>query len=335
MGTSEDGTHDEPSCCSDTELSDFGPLEPERRPEIYVSIFDPVGEPAFKPSKTKPLPKWMQLLPNNVHRDRDEKRRKAYQCEVDSHSHELQVLGKCPWPRIDQDSSIPFSNHLEGSSETSPKGPRTPSPSLPIDILVQPNKRATIAFDPRAKKHYKSEGSGIYRRTTTTESTYMTPPEYPFPTMTVPPRQRTPFPRLSRPNLERNPTSSYFSHSIDTSEAPLETSPPVSPDDDTPIAKVTPESLICPERQTPHSSEYIEKYSPVTREDITEKYIATAPEPVLDKIRRQRLAKAAEEQEDIDTEVSETTSGNGNGRGSGLDPRMINLHKELKSLFGG
>ncbi|KAI1393649.1 uncharacterized protein F4822DRAFT_19969 [Hypoxylon trugodes] len=31
---------------------------------IYVSIFDPLGEAAFKPSPTKPIPTWMQWLPN-------------------------------------------------------------------------------------------------------------------------------------------------------------------------------------------------------------------------------------------------------------------------------
>ncbi|KAI1640986.1 hypothetical protein F4809DRAFT_660580 [Biscogniauxia mediterranea] len=30
---------------------------------IYVSIFDPVDAPAFKPSPTKPIPRWMQMLP--------------------------------------------------------------------------------------------------------------------------------------------------------------------------------------------------------------------------------------------------------------------------------
>ncbi|KAI1000617.1 hypothetical protein K3495_g7578 [Podosphaera aphanis] len=38
---------------------------------IYLSIFDPLGEPAFVPSKTKPLPKWMQLLPMTVYNDRE------------------------------------------------------------------------------------------------------------------------------------------------------------------------------------------------------------------------------------------------------------------------
>lgn len=31
---------------------------------IYVSMHDPVGEPAFRRSRTKPIPKWMQYLPN-------------------------------------------------------------------------------------------------------------------------------------------------------------------------------------------------------------------------------------------------------------------------------
>ncbi|KAI1502699.1 hypothetical protein F5X99DRAFT_407775 [Biscogniauxia marginata] len=30
---------------------------------IYVSIFDPIDEPAFRPSPTKPIPRWMQMLP--------------------------------------------------------------------------------------------------------------------------------------------------------------------------------------------------------------------------------------------------------------------------------
>ncbi|KAF2966326.1 hypothetical protein GQX73_g7272 [Xylaria multiplex] len=32
---------------------------------LYVSIFDPINAPAFKPSPAKPLPSWMQLLPRN------------------------------------------------------------------------------------------------------------------------------------------------------------------------------------------------------------------------------------------------------------------------------
>ncbi|KAI1337913.1 hypothetical protein F5Y15DRAFT_425339 [Xylariaceae sp. FL0016] len=31
---------------------------------IYISIFDPFGEPAFRPRPTKPIPRWMQMLPH-------------------------------------------------------------------------------------------------------------------------------------------------------------------------------------------------------------------------------------------------------------------------------
>ena len=36
-------------------------MEPSPR-TIYVSLHDPVGEPSFRPSPAKPIPKWMQLL---------------------------------------------------------------------------------------------------------------------------------------------------------------------------------------------------------------------------------------------------------------------------------
>jgi hypothetical protein len=31
---------------------------------IYISILDPMGKPAFKPSRTKPIPRWMQMSPS-------------------------------------------------------------------------------------------------------------------------------------------------------------------------------------------------------------------------------------------------------------------------------
>ncbi|KAI0543259.1 hypothetical protein GGR58DRAFT_15224 [Xylaria digitata] len=36
---------------------------------LYVSIFDPINAPAFKPSPAKPLPNWMRLLPGRNQRD--------------------------------------------------------------------------------------------------------------------------------------------------------------------------------------------------------------------------------------------------------------------------
>ncbi|ESZ98061.1 hypothetical protein SBOR_1592 [Sclerotinia borealis F-4128] len=84
MGVSEDGNPDDSTHShSDTEPADLGPAaeastsstspSASSPSNIYVSIYDPAGR-AFIPSKTKPLPKWMSLLPTNVHRDREESR---------------------------------------------------------------------------------------------------------------------------------------------------------------------------------------------------------------------------------------------------------------------
>lgn len=42
---------------------------------IYVSIFDPLGESAFKPSPTKPIPRWMRWLPSQRGRGREREAR--------------------------------------------------------------------------------------------------------------------------------------------------------------------------------------------------------------------------------------------------------------------
>ncbi|KAI1467283.1 uncharacterized protein F4812DRAFT_460132 [Daldinia caldariorum] len=55
-----DGTLSGPGNPGDDNADYTVPLDPV----IYVSIFDPVNDPAFKPSPTKPIPKWMRWLPS-------------------------------------------------------------------------------------------------------------------------------------------------------------------------------------------------------------------------------------------------------------------------------
>jgi hypothetical protein len=43
----------------------YEPLSPPVSPPIYVSMTNILGEPAFRPSKTKPVPRWMQYLPSS------------------------------------------------------------------------------------------------------------------------------------------------------------------------------------------------------------------------------------------------------------------------------
>lgn len=49
---------------SDRHLDRGLEANPRTPSPIYVSMRDPLGEPAFRRSQTKPIPKWMQYLPN-------------------------------------------------------------------------------------------------------------------------------------------------------------------------------------------------------------------------------------------------------------------------------
>ncbi|KAF3063784.1 hypothetical protein GL218_01661 [Daldinia childiae] len=61
-----DGALGAPEELSDSEGNHVAPLDPV----IYVSIFDPINGPTFKPSPTKPIPKWMRWLPSQRGQDR-------------------------------------------------------------------------------------------------------------------------------------------------------------------------------------------------------------------------------------------------------------------------
>ena len=58
---------------------------------IYHSIQGPVSEPTLKPTKIKPLPNWMSLLPSNIHQDRRQ-RRQVKSSEPCPSYHKLESL---------------------------------------------------------------------------------------------------------------------------------------------------------------------------------------------------------------------------------------------------
>jgi hypothetical protein len=60
IGVGRDGNLDGLSNCG----SPTQPLSSSPAP-VYLSVLDPIGEPSFQPSKTKPIPSWMALLPKN------------------------------------------------------------------------------------------------------------------------------------------------------------------------------------------------------------------------------------------------------------------------------
>ncbi|KAI1272013.1 hypothetical protein F5Y07DRAFT_413004 [Xylaria sp. FL0933] len=64
---------------------------------LYVSIFDPIGTPAFRPHPAKPLPRWMSLLPGHRNCQRDN----TY------HKEEEEERGTCSSPRSVLDVHFP------------------------------------------------------------------------------------------------------------------------------------------------------------------------------------------------------------------------------------
>ena len=47
----------------DDDVPEWTPCPVPLESAIYVSSFDPLSQPAFKPSPTKPIPRWMSMLP--------------------------------------------------------------------------------------------------------------------------------------------------------------------------------------------------------------------------------------------------------------------------------
>ncbi|KAN0114896.1 hypothetical protein V8E51_004440 [Hyaloscypha variabilis] len=73
MGKTSDGTLDREQWQSRKIVTSSDQSQDVEQSDVYVSVLDPFGEPAFKPIKFKPLPSWMNLLPNNIHRERRQK----------------------------------------------------------------------------------------------------------------------------------------------------------------------------------------------------------------------------------------------------------------------
>ncbi|KAI9050056.1 hypothetical protein LZ554_006201 [Drepanopeziza brunnea f. sp. 'monogermtubi'] len=371
MGMAQDGSIDDSYYCSDTELSSVASLpsprtfqEEDTAAIVYVSITDPVGEPAFKPSKTKPLPRWMHLLPNNVHRERERKANPA-EAKVHRNSHEQEPMGTYyssdGFDERDLDAIPSGSEDQQPPSKRQKQGPTRID--LPTVAIPGTKSRASISFDMTSMEGNRcgDKVSRTARRSHTVESDYMTAPESaagsqrsraptPFP--------RTPHPSVSRPPIRRNDTSSYFSHraSIDTQEDSIDDlscllPPLVSPQPSRESAKSSQSSSsvstndpnLCFQLPS-QSSEYIERYQP--KQPLAAKfakYVAAEPEPILEKIKRQRPAEdlggdpADESNGKMKSDVKGKVKawGLADGEDGYTSPSRLDLNRELKNLFRG
>lgn len=109
--------------------------EPDRRrgpSPVYVSMHDPVGEPAFRPSKTKPIPRWMQYLPS-----------------------QRQDAGDCadrPSSLLDDYLSPSDSSITDAATEPEARDSPRPPPVPPHTVPVRPAPAATHEVSPASHR---------------------------------------------------------------------------------------------------------------------------------------------------------------------------------------
>jgi hypothetical protein len=307
MGIADDGRTDDYHRWTYMDMNgSSGSQSKEIQLDIYDLVIGSLGEPKFKPSNSKASPTWMQLLPNNVHRERGQRN---------------EVVGEQSLSLLKNKQSYRVANPaLQGvwglGFTRSPEPITLMSPTLETklsktDIAVKLKTRPTIET---ASEITNKQSLGAVGRSQTMESVYSKLPKSPS-SLSLPARQRTPFPRAL---LTRDVTSSYFSLRKRTVDVP-------EPAQDPCCQLETPSQL-----PITYSAEYIEKYQPKTARATYQKYVAKDPEPILDKIKRQRvrgksMGKAAER-------IVKRRRTEGNEQYE-LDPRREGLHMELRNLF--
>ncbi|TGO71916.1 hypothetical protein BELL_0513g00050 [Botrytis elliptica] len=212
MGVSEDGNPDDSTHShSDTEPAHFGQADPSTSSssissppsDIYVSIYDPAGQ-AFVPSKTKPLPKWMSLLPNNVHREREE-------TEGDTSQKKSQAAvsrAKLPEAYADGASSS-HSDDCQGDH-----GPFTSCPTeegltgvSPREHSGQVTPKDRLSFRERANSASESTSDSTRRPSASTLSSLALPSPHQKACKTTRPRSVSIEEKLPRPH--QHPASAY------------------------------------------------------------------------------------------------------------------------------
>ncbi|PQE33120.1 hypothetical protein CJF32_00007716 [Rutstroemia sp. NJR-2017a WRK4] len=390
MGLSEDSNADEDEHShSDREAADFGQEEAEASNlDVYVSIFDPTG-PAFVPSKTKPLPKWMALLPNNVHRERDQQRKASIAESRGTYPTAFAGL------QIDHTEDCvgghTFATSCLAAEEITPKPTRKPSAAggltpgrsrltsfsdmtddatrLPLTLdapspagFTRRNRSSrprSVSIEVGASKEH-SHGHSAYRRhrrsnTIEPASAQIDSQDYPHKELYE--RQPTPYPRTNP--LDSKVVSTDAAQILGSRKssccelgASLESPSPQASSstfESFPNPKINKNPITTSIFNT--SSEYLDRYKPISSMLPKSYKMEKQPEPIIEKIRRPRVgtANASEITSEIGKKRKERSQTEGAGRGKGpwkgkevvrvgdeevgLDPKREDLKRELRNLF--
>jgi hypothetical protein len=292
---------------------------------IYISVSNPLDEPAFRPRPTKPIPQWMQLPTNPEAQSRVPISVPKRFCgnrttTVESNSSGASTI--CPSKTLSSPTPTPPPRKFQES-------PGSPGPlreSIPRNTPnVEPRRQQTISFvssEPLKLPSSCISGGRRRKSQTASSSSYMTPPEYP----TLIESQssiRSSTPSSARWRRKEDSFDSEFvpQASLNASVKPK---PALRKHE---LARTSPAL----------SSEYLERYRPVKTPSARK---SSTAEPMIDMIRRNSRAEAS-----MARVVEETVTARGsinldNETDNPPDSarfvgRRQHLQSELKKLFGG
>ena len=282
-------------------------------PLIYVSISNVLGEHSFRPSKTKPLPKWMSLLPNNRHQTRNLDLGDFNLYSVPgSHSADLVSSSACTTSPL----SMQMSDH--GSSTMSLSD--TKETDISDDAGCQePRIEASV---------YSSPSETRYRYVEPEQTSYLF---------------RSSREHHSRPSLETKSLLTQIAQATEISASPLHTSKAFISDTPTKIANQffmkDPSTVVVDSGPVgdrplfPSSTErahYTQKYHQLETGGVWKRYMARGAEPDSERLKRQRVhGEETVPNEDHEGGIWRTEATVQDGE---LD-RRDQLRRELMGLF--
>ncbi|XDG00766.1 hypothetical protein ABKA04_000381 [Annulohypoxylon sp. FPYF3050] len=171
---------------------------------IYISIRDPIGEPAFKPSPTKPIPRWMQWLPSQRNKHRQDKPQPH--SLLDEHFPPNTIL-EGDEPTLKSSSICPTNPEQEPTCSVDPSPPpndRRPPQTPEFDNIPNPTIKVKgpsfIVDEPLMRPSSRMTHSTGHSTSNSSKSTKGDPFTAPYAPDMLPPRTYSPFaPRRPSP----------------------------------------------------------------------------------------------------------------------------------------
>ncbi|RDW83143.1 hypothetical protein BP5796_04634 [Coleophoma crateriformis] len=323
----EDGSNDNWRMSSADEAAGSG-VESVKQ-QTYISIFDPIREPSFRPSNTKPLPKWMSLLPTNVHRCHG-KRTKHAPIQRRTHRHgqyppdEQDCVHRNPAAAVTEAGSL----HQTHLTQVPQSAERQHDSSCSENCSSQ--ERINRAKTTRNGRQELKPA----RRSQTSRSSYQTAFEHPVPLFI------SDQPAEVHRELHKKPSSCFFAPNHHDGVScqgacyglELQPSKPKPESVESSRIELSLQSSFRPSGPVvANSSEYVDRYQPKTQDPNYRSYVAKDVEPIMDRIRKQRTRKlddGSEESKNKKTAIMKLIEDEFR-----TDPKRGDLNRELKNLF--